>query len=316
MPIQKQKINPEDDLGFGSQPVIKNQRLINQDGSVNVKRKGISIFNTVDNYHTLIKMSWEKFWLLVLGGYLLANLFFASLYLATGVEHLKGAEGNTPLGRFLDAFFFSAQTISTVGYGRISPSGTPTNIVAALESMTGLLSFALATGLLYGRFSRPSARIEWSNRMLVAPYLENGKGLMFRFANLRRNPLIDLEVEVTFSYNEDVNGKPVRRFFPLDLERKRVSLLTMNWTVVHPLDENSPIKELTADEMERTEAGFAVLLKAFDDTFSQTVHARTSYAANEIIWGAKFVPAFERDEIGRLVLNLRKIGEYEPYEFR
>jgi inward rectifier potassium channel len=310
MSIQKRKYNPEDDLGFGPQPVIKSQPLIKHDGSINIRRTGLPFFRAYDNYHKLITMGWAKFWLLILICYLVINVVFAFIYLGIGVEHLNGSEGTTTYTRFWDAFFFSAQTISTVGYGHISPSGMATNSVAALESMMGLLAFALATGLLYGRFSRPSAKITYSGNLLVAPYLENGRGLMFRLANLRRNTLIDLEIEVIFSYNEDVDGKIMRRFYQLDLERKKVSILTLNWTVVHPLDENSPLKDLTAEDMERTQASFAILLKAFDDTFAQTVHSRTSYQHHHVVWGARFKPAFDRDGDGRIVLDLGRIGEY------
>jgi inward rectifier potassium channel len=259
-------------------------------------------------------MSWGKFWLLILSCYMVINVVFAFIYLAVGVQNLNGAEGKTTFQHFWDAFFFSAQTISTVGYGHISPSGMLTNSIAALESMMGLLAFALATGLLYGRFSRPSAKITYSKNLLVSPYLETGRGLMFRLANLRRNTLIDLEIEVTFSYNEDVDGKIMRRFYQLELERKRVSILTLNWTVVHPLDENSPLKDMTPEDLERTQATFVVLLKAFDDTFAQTVHSRTSFQHQDLVWGARFVPAFDRDGDGRIVLDLGRIGEFNQVE--
>ena len=311
MLLHKGKFNPEDDLGFGQQPVIKNQRPINRDGTPNVKRKGLSPFSTSNNYHNLITMGWGKFWLIVLTGYLIANLIFASIYVALGTESLYGTGGNTFFEHFMDAFFFSAQTISTVGYGHISPRGMMANSVAALESMIGLLAFALATGLLYGRFSRPSAKIKFSKHLLVSPYLEDSKGIMFRMANLRRNNLIDLEMEVIFSYNEDVDGKKIRRFLPLELERRRVSILTLSWTIVHPLDENSPLKDLTADQLAESDGGFAVLLKAFDDTFSQTIHTRTYYQYDELVWGARFTPTFDRDDEGVLVLNLDKIDDFE-----
>ncbi|MEO6852075.1 MAG: ion channel [Mucilaginibacter sp.] len=307
---QRQKFNPEDDLGFGYQPVIKSQPLIKRDGSINVKRQGLPFFRSSDNYHTLITMGWTKFWLLVLSGYAVINIMFAFIYMMIGVQNLNGAEGVTTYQHFWDAFFFSAQTISTVGYGHISPKGMAANSVAALESMMGLLAFALATGLLYGRFSRPSAKIVYSKNMLVSPYLETCQGLMFRLANLRRNTLIDLQIEIIFSYNEDVNGKPLRRFFPLELERKRVSILTLNWTIVHPLDEKSPLKDMTPDDLKNTEASFAILVKAFDDTFSQTVHSRTSYQYDDIVWGAKFRPAFDRDLDGRILLDLSKVSEF------
>lgn len=314
MPIRKRKINPEDDLGFGPQPVIKNQPLINKDGSPNVKRTGLPFFNTANNYHTLITMSWTKFWLLVLGSYLAVNILFACIYTAIGPESLDGKTGSTLFDHFMDALFFSAQTISTVGYGHIYPKGMAANSIAALESMMGLLAFALATGLLYGRFSRPSAQIAYSKNILVAPYLENKKGIMFRLANMRRNMLIDLEIEIIFSFNETVDGKTIRRFYPLEVERRKVSLLTINWTIVHPLDENSPLIEMTKEDLENTEAGFAVLLRAFDDTFSQTIHSRTLYQHHDIVWGARFKPVFSRDETGRIILDLSKINEHELLE--
>lgn len=311
MSIHKRKINPEDDLGFGPQPVIKNQPLMNKDGSPNVRRVGLPFFNTANNYHTLITMSWTKFWLMVLSGYLVLNVCFAFIYVSFGPASLDGSSGNTSFHHFMDAFFFSAQTISTVGYGHISPHGMMSNSVAAIESMMGLLAFALATGLLYGRFSRPSAQIVYSENILIAPYLENSKGLMFRLANLRRNMLIDLEIEIIFSFNEMVDGKPLRRFYPLEVERRKVSVLTLNWTIVHPLDENSPLTDMTQKDLIQSEASFAILLKAFDDTFSQTIHSRTAYQAHEIVWDAKFQPVFNRDEDGRIVLDLSKISSHE-----
>jgi inward rectifier potassium channel len=314
MALHQRKVNPEDDLGFGPQPVMKNQPLMNKDGSPNVRRIGLPFYNTANNYHTLITMSWTKFWLLVLSAYSAINVFFALIYMSFGPGSLEGSSiDGGPFHQFMNAFFFSAQTISTVGYGHISPRGMASNSVAALESMLGLLAFALATGLLYGRFSRPSAQIKYSSNIIVAPYLENGKGLMFRLANLRRNMLIDLEIEIIFSYNENVDGKVVRRFYPLDVERRKVSVLTLNWTIVHPIDDNSPLKDMTKQNMIDSEAGFAILLRAFDDTFSQTVHSRTQYQAHEIVWGAKFKPVFERDNDGRIVLDLSRISNFEPF---
>ena len=314
IPVHKRKINPEDDLGFGQLPVMKNQPLINKDGTPNVARKGLSKFNTADNYHKLITMSWTKFWILVIGVYVTVNTFFAIIYMIIGRDSLFGTHEDMGLSRFGEAFFFSAQTITTVGYGHISPRGVAANSVAAFESMIGLLVFALATGLLYGRFSRPSAKIVYSKHILVAPYRDNEVGLMFRLANMRRNILIDLDMEVIFSYNEDVNGKPVRRFFPLELERKNVSILTLNWTVVHPLNDQSPLHGMTLNDMIKSEAGFAILLKTFDDAFSQTVHSRTAYPASDIVWGGKFRPVFDRADDGRIVLDLSKIDSYDLVE--
>lgn len=313
MAIRKHAVNPEDDLGFGTQAV--SQRVINSDGSINVKRIGLPFFNTTNTYHRLITMRWPYFWLLIFGCYIAANIVFAIVYVAIGAQHLRGNDGSDGVGNFLTAFFFSAQTLSTVGYGHISPSGIATNFVAAFESMIGLISFALATGLLYGRFSRPSARIAFSDRMLVAPYHLNAeRGLMFRMANKRPNMLIDLKVEIIFSYNEIINGKPTRQFYSLPLERTNVSILTLSWTVVHPLDEKSPLYHATAEDLKASNANFAVLVQAFDDTFSQTVHSRTSYTHNEIVWGARFSPTFYPDKKGKVNLHLGKISKYETAE--
>jgi len=300
--------DPQNDLGLGNKAV--NQRIINRDGSINIKRKGLPYLSTFDNYNTLITMRWPKFWFIVIGVYLATNILFASIYMLLGIENLLGADSQSPIHGFLSAFFFSAQTLSTVGYGHVSPKGIPTNFVAAFESMLGLLAFAIATGLLYGRISRPSAKIQYSDAMLIAPYAPTGKGLMFRLASKRRNVLIDLSMEVIFSYNEMVDGKRIRRFHNLKLERKQVSILTLSWTVVHPIDEQSPLYNMTAHDLEEGQASFAVLLQAFDDTFSQTVHSRTSYLYDEMVWGGKFTPAFYDDPNGLVTLNINKISSY------
>jgi inward rectifier potassium channel len=316
MELQYMEVNPENDLGFGAHPVIKSQPLVNKDGSPNVRQIGLPKFSTANNYQTLITMSWTKFWLLVVLTYFAVNVIFALIYMSFGRASLEGTSGNVTLSFFLDAFYFSAQTLSTVGYGHISPRGIGANSVAALESMLGLLAFAVAAGLLYGRFSRPSAEIVFSRNLVVAPYLENGKGLMFRLANLRRNILIDLEIEVIFSYNELADGKLIRRFYPLLLERRKVSMLTINWTVVHPLNEHSPLKDYTIAQLNEMDATFSILLKAFDDTFSQTVNARTSYESEDMIWGAKFAPVVERDHEGRIVLDVSRISDYDELNWK
>jgi inward rectifier potassium channel len=309
MPAKNINDDPQNDLGLGNRPVT--QRIINRDGSINIKRRGLPYLSTFDNYNTLITMPWPKFWFIVIGAYLLTNILFATIYVLLGIHNLLGSDTETPLHSFLSAFFFSAQTLSTVGYGHVSPKGIPTNIVAAFESMMGLLAFAIATGLLYGRISRPSAKIEFSDHLLVAPYAPTGRGLMLRLANKRRNVLIDLTVEIIFSYNEEVNGKIIRRFHNLNLERSQVSILTLSWTVVHPIDENSPLYHLTPEVLEAGNASFAVLLQAFDDTFSQTVHSRTSYLFDEMVWGGKFMPAFFDDPNGLVTLDINRISDYE-----
>ncbi len=297
------------DVGFGTGPTVNNRRMLNKDGSSNVNRKGLPFFRTSDTYNSLITMSWRKFIGIVFTGYLIINAFFATVYLTIGVENLHGIQGVNKVGHFFDAFFFSAQTVSTVGYGHIYPVGILTSSVAAFESMLGLLAFALATGLLYGRFSRPYAKIIYSNKILVSPY-QNGTGLMFRMANYRRNQLIELEVQLLLSLNVEEAGKKVRKFLNLELERSRIQLLTLSWTVVHPVVKESPIYGLNLEDLKKGNAEFLVMIKAFDDTFSQTVHSRTSYHHGEIVWGAKFVPVFAPDEKGILTLDLGLLDVY------
>ena len=313
MAFKKEKDISGNDLGFGNKATVNNQRIMNRDGSSNINRTGLPFLRTSDTYNSLIKMSWTKFGLLILVSYIIINLFFASLYVWIGIEFIEGSRGKNPTDQFFDAFFFSAQTISTVGYGHLSPTGMATSILAAFESMLGLMTFALATGLLYGRFSKPSAKIKYSKNMIVAPYME-GKGLMFRLANYRNNQLIDIEVQVLLSINETKEDKVSRQFYTLELERSHINMLTLSWTVVHPLDDKSPLWGLKPEDLDEGDVELIVLLKAFDDTFSQTVHSRTSYQYEEIVWNAKFVPIIEPNKDGILSLNMAGLSDFEKLD--
>jgi len=315
MSIRKEKINPEDDLGFGTQPVIKSQPVINKDGTINIKRTGLPFFTTSNNYHSLITMSWRKFWVIVFSAYFTVNIIFALIYFSLGSDVLDGKSGNTNFDRFMDAFFFSAQTISTVGYGHISPKGIIPNTIAALESMMGLLAFALATGLLYGRFSKPKAYIQFTKHALIGPY-KDITGLMFRFVSFKDNhTLTDVEVKVSLSILEEENGKSVYKFYSLPLERTRVDSLPMNFTVVHPIDNESPIQGLTLEDMRNSDFEIYVSLRGYDDGYSSTVLQRTSYTYNEIIFNAKFVQMYKESGDGNTtIVNLNKLNSYNLIE--
>jgi inward rectifier potassium channel len=306
----KKESNSSDDLGLGSK--VATDRSMHKDGSFNLQRVGEPKIRLYEIYHELITMSWIKFFVVITSLYFIANLIFAVVYYLIGVEHLTGIDVSADnLHKFLEAFFFSSQTLTTVGFGRIAPMGVLTSSVTAVESMLGVLVFAIATGVLYGRFSRPKAKLLYSSQSVIAPY-KDSNGLMFRIANLRHSQLIELEVIVTLAYFE--KGSKIRSFKRLDLERDKVSLLPTSWTIVHPIVEGSPLYGNSIEEIKEMKGELIVLLKAFDDTFSQTIYSRTSYHANEIIWGGKFLPMFSIAQDGHTVFDLRMIDTMEKLE--
>jgi inward rectifier potassium channel len=313
----KFEVSPDEfrDLGLGTKVSNQGQRMINRDGSFNVERQGLPFFQSLSVFHTLIRTTWFKFNLLLVGSFLVVNGFFAILYLAIGFEHLVGATADGLFHRFTEAFFFSTQTFTTVGYGRISPEGFLANTVATFESMAGWLYFAMAAGLFYGRFSRPHARIIFSRNAIIAPY-RGGTAFEFRIANERSNQLIEVEAQVLLARREYQNGQMKRRFYPLTLERTQVTFFPLTWTVVHPIDESSPLFGVTKESLTDSDAEFLILLKAFDDTFSQTVHARSSYKHDEVVVGAKFDTIYGMDESGRTTIELHKIHDIEHAELQ
>lgn len=303
------------EFGFGTKTSKQKTRLINKDGSFNVDRIEISRWSSISIYHALVAMSWKKFNSIVFLYFILINLFFATLYYCTGMEGLKGVEATTELDKFLEAFYFSTQTFSTVGYGRISPIGNLTSSIAAVESLVGLLGFALATGLLYGRFSRPVARLIFSKNAIIAPFKE-GKAFQFRLANKMRNSQIsDMNCRVTLAKLENENGQLIRRFRVLELEVKNIIFFPMTWTVNHPIDENSPLYGMTEKDMKDADLEFMISLSGFDDTFSQNVTSRYSYTHEELIYGAKWVSVFSTNENGQTSQDLNKLSSFEKYQF-
>ena len=307
MPVQKQV---DFDPGLTERYTGRLHRAIEKDGSFNVLRLGVS-FRDKGFYLHLMSSSWPWFLIQIALAYTLANVIFAAVYYWIGVDWLVGAPHETKLAAFLGAFFFSVQTFTTVGYGHIAPKGILTSSVAALEAMTGLLAFAIGTGLMYGRFSRPSARLIFSRQMVVAPY-DGGRAIMFRIANGRPNVLMELEAVVILMTVEEGPDGLRRKFEALPLERKRVYFLPLSWTLVHPLNEHSPLNGLGQEDLRRMQAEFLILIKAFDDTFSQAVHARYSYTFDEIGWDSRFLPAFEVDQDGDMVLDLSKLDRSSP----
>ncbi|MFI5134604.1 MAG: ion channel [Chitinophagales bacterium] len=303
--VQKQ----DEGTGLSALVQSRNQRSIRDDGSFNIEQRGLPFIEPSDVYQELITMPWWKFNTLVLSSYALVNTLFAIMYYLIGIQHLTNIEGSTEWERFLDAFFFSAQSLTTVGYGRVAPVGIPASGLAALESLIGLMGFALATGLIYARFSKPKARILHSKNMIMAPY-QGGAALMFRIANGRRTQLVEAEVSVTLGKIRIEDGKEIRRYYPLNLERSKISLFPMAWTIVHPINDESPLYEKTQHDFVREDIEIMVYIKAFDETFSDTVHHRISYKSDDLIWGAKFVLPYEQQADGKTIHHLNKVGEF------
>jgi inward rectifier potassium channel len=302
---QKPALDPGLTRQFGA-PL---RRAVNKDGSFNVRRSGVD-WRAFHPWLMVVNMSWPGFAALVVGLYVVVNSAFALTYFAMPPEAIQGSAALTEGSRLMNDFFFSGHTLTTVGYGNLYPNGFAANMVATLEALVGLLSFSIITGTLVARVSRPSARIKFSEHALIAPY-QDGSALMFRIANERSNNLMELEVRLMMmSVVKIESGSPERKFDYLTLERDSILLFPLSWTVVHPIDSASPLAGMTAQDLKKVQVEFIVFIKGFDETFSQTVHSRYSYRCDEIVWGAKFLPAFTVQETGDLLLEIDKIGHH------
>lgn len=297
--------------GFGTNAQSYGGRFISKGGNANVRKNGIGFFEGISWYHTMIAIPRWKFLIIVILFYFVLNSFFATIYFLIGVENFHGIETSNKLEEFGQAFFFSVQTSTTVGYGHISPKGFLASFVASIEALFGLLSFAIATGLFYGRFSKPKAYIKFAENALIAPY-QNQTALMIRLCPFKNTILTDAEARVTLGLNMEEKGKMVNKFYFLDLEIDKINALTLNWTLVHPITEKSPLYEFKEDDFKNIEGEVIVFIKAFDDSFSTTVIKRTSYTFSEIVFGAKFKPMFSRNQDDtKTILHIDLLNSYE-----
>lgn len=297
------------DLGFDNRTESGRKRTINPDGSFNIRRKN-GFWDDFHIYQWAITCRWRTYWLTVLTIYVTANFFFASLYYLIGPEHIQGANraGN---GQFWQCYFFSLQTFTTVGYGGLHPTGMLTNTLAGFEAFLGLMTFALATGALYGRFSKPEARLKYSDNILISPFRE-GKALMLMVANNKKGNLVEVSAKLNFSWLEkDHAGNPVRNFSNLTLYLDKIAMLSLTWTIVHPIDENSPLFGFTEEDFVTKDVEIFVFISCYDDTFSQTVQSRYGYIGKEVVVNAKFRRAFHVDDEGYTVLDVKSVGAYD-----
>lgn len=298
--------------GFGTNASSYGGRFLNKNGTANIEKRGMHLLRRISWYHTMIEMPNWKFMLILFSFYIAINFIFAIVYYAIGIQHLDGitASGNF-LTQFGQAYFFSAQTFTTVGYGHISPTGFLTSAVSAAEALIGLLSFAIATGLFFGRFSRPTAFLKFSHNALISPY-GGKKGLMLRLVPFKNTNLTDARAKVTLAMSIEEDGKKTNRFYNLELELDKINALSLSWTLVHPITENSPLYNFTEDDFRKIHGEILVIITTFDDMFSNTVVARTSYTFEEIIYGAKFETMYNRSEDGsKTILHLDKLNQYE-----
>ena len=305
-------LKTEENTGFGTNSSNNAGRFVDKKrGKANIRKTGVNILEKYSWYHTMLEMPRTKFLLLLLLMYILINLVFAGIYYMIGIDHLTGVNKGSGFKNFSEVFFFSAQTFTTVGYGRISPSGILASSVSTFEAFLGLLSFAIATGLFYGRFSRPQAFLKFSENAIIAPY-KDGAALMFRMSPYKNNILSEAEAKVNLAMQVQENGKMVNKFYSLDLEISNINSLSLSWTIVHAITEKSPLYSFTEEDIRNTSMEVLVFVKAFDEVFSNTVVSRTSYISNEIIWGAKFKlmyhPSTDRMTT---VLDLDKLNEFE-----
>src|SRR5664279_2433137 len=311
-------LNEQDlrDLGFGA--VVSREsreRLLNRDGSFNVERAGLQFWSSFSAYHAMLTIQWWQFFVATAVLYLIVNAAFATAYLACG----PGALGSEAVGMenhtYLRAFFFSVQTLSTIGYGQVVPVGTAANTLVTLESLVGLLGFAIVTGLLFARFSRPTAKMLFSRHALIAPY-QNITAVEFRVANARSNELIEVSAKMLLSRFEDADGTWTRRYYPLQLERPAVTFLPLTWTVVHPIDDKSPLFGETQESLRAARGELLVLLSGYDETFSATVHTRTSFVPDELLWGYRFASAFvvSRSSGKKVAVDMRQFDRVETVQ--
>lgn len=297
------------DLGFGTKITKAGERLINKDGSFNIIRKGKKIWTP---YQFLLGMSATKFVFFSLSFFILVNSFFAGLFIWIGIEQLNGVPKGNFINDFLYAFFFSVQTFTTVGYGGINPVGISANFVASLCASFGLIAFALITGLFFARFSKPRSHITFSKKAILTPYKEATQAFQFRIVNTRSHKIIDLEAKVVYTWLETLNGEMKRNYASLTLEREKVFLFPLNWTIVHPITPNSPLYQKTLADIAKVHGEFLVMLKGFDESYNQLIHTNTSYISKDMETGKKFHPMYTSFENSPTVLHLDCINKLSP----
>lgn len=282
-------------------------RLVPRGPSERPLRLGIRSSWHSDFYHQTLVLPWWAFLVLGAALYLALNVLFAELYLLDP----HGIDKARP-GEFEDAFFFSIQTMATIGYGVLTPVGTYANLMVTLQTMVSLVFVAFVTGVTFARFSRPTARVMFSKVAVVSPY-DGVPTLSVRLANGRRNQILEADVAFTLIRNERTQeGIAMRRFYDMRLARARTPIFSLSFTVLHPIDADSPLRGATSASLLADQAEVLVTVTGLDETMSQTIHARTSYASSEILFGHRFADIFGNTDDGRLAIDYSRFHDVKP----
>jgi inward rectifier potassium channel len=306
------RLNPysktNEDTGFSNTGIINGGRFINRDGSFNLSKKGRPFWDRISVYYNMLTIPVWQFIAIIVVFFLGINLVFTIIYFMLGENQFTGLTLHSPSGIFRELFFFSTETFTTVGYGRVNPVGLGANFVAAFEALSGFLSFALFTGLIYGRFARPRAHLAFSDHATITAYRDK-TGLMFRFACYKEHhALSDVTVKVNLAMLIQENGQANYKYYDLALERSRIESLPMNWTVVHPIDEQSPLVGFSEEDLRAADVELYVTVRGFNDVYSNVVQQRTSYTYQEIKMNRRFVPMYQETERGT-ILELHKLNK-------
>jgi inward rectifier potassium channel len=276
-------------------------RLVARDSSDRVLAVGLRRPWFRDIYHRTLTIGWCAFLFAGAGLYIALNILFALLYLLQ-----RGAIAEARPGIFADAFFFSVQTMATIGYGRMAPATLYANLLVTVETLFGLMFLAIATGLVFARFSRPTARVRFSRVAVIGPY--DGKPtLSLRLANERLNQILQAQVTLTLVRDEETaEGSTMRRFYDLRLARDHTPIFAMTFTILHEIDHASPLYGATPASLEAQHAELVVTATGLDETLASTVHARASYLPQEILWDHRFADMFGWTETGRRAIDYRQ----------
>jgi inward rectifier potassium channel len=313
--IETEQPSPDrlrEDLGLGGKLAERSRaRLVNRDGTFNVRRNSLGPFHPYNAYHTLLSLPIPRLLALMAGCYAATNLVFAVLYWVAGPDALAGGS-STPLARFESCLFFSVQTLATIGYGKLVPNTRAANALVAVEALVGLLGFAMLSGLLFARFTRPTAKVRFSRNAIIAPY-HGGWALMFRLVNLRSHDLTDVHAVVSFARWVVEDGIRRRMFDQLELERDSIMFMPLHWVIVHPIGDSSPFRGFSAESLATADPEVICLINADDETFAQTVHAKVSYDKTDIVWGARFRDMYLAD-VDRVAIDISRLHDLEEIE--